>query len=311
MPQEKEFDLINRHFAPLAKTKGALGLLDDAAFYEPAQGRELVLTTDTIVESVHYLPDTPPELVAAKLFGVNISDLAAKGATPKACLLTFAPPKNTSDGWIAAFAGRVGEELKTYGIALLGGDTVASPGHAVFGLTLVGEVAPGAMVTRAGARPGDGVFVTGTVGHGFLGLEDARAGRASPFRTLFEQPRPPLSFALEAAGCFSSAVDVSDGLIQDLGHICRASGCGMRIETAAVPFADPAREDRFPQLTGGDDYQLAFTAAPDDWEALRQMAARKDVALTPIGKVAAGDRPVLLDADGREIPFSGFGFSHF
>ena len=154
MSQKNEFDLIRLYFAPLADDKGALNLQDDAALYIPTPGNELVLTTDTIIEGVHYLPDTPPEKIAAKLFGVNVSDLAAKGAKPKACLINFTPHKNISEAWIAEFTAQVGAALKAYDIKLLGGDTVAAPNQAMFSLTLIGEVASGGMVQRGGAKSG-------------------------------------------------------------------------------------------------------------------------------------------------------------
>jgi thiamine-monophosphate kinase len=278
-----------------------------------------VLTTDTIIEGVHYLPDTPPEKIAAKLFGVNVSDLAAKGGTPKACLINFAPRKNICEAWIAAFAEQVGAALKAYDIKLLGGDTVAAPDQAMFSLTLIGEVASGAMVQRAGAKIGDDIFVTGTIGHGFIGLEDAKAERSSPFRDLFECPQPPLAFALVAASYMSAAVDVSDGLAADLGHICRASVCGMQINLPAIPFADPASKDLLAQLNGGDDYQLAFTAASENHEKLKQLAAEQNIQLSKIGHITEGSEFILLNSDGLALDYSSIGtsqelpsgFSHF
>ena len=319
MSQKNEFDLIRHYFAPLADDKGALNLQDDAALYTPTPGNELVLTTDTIIEGVHYLPDTPPEKIAAKLFGVNVSDLAAKGGTPKACLINFAPRKNIGEAWIAAFAEQVGVALKAYDIKLLGGDTVAAPDQAMFSLTLIGEVASGAMVQRAGAKIGDDIFVTGTVGHGFIGLEDAKAERSSPFRDLFECPQPPLAFALVAASYMSAAVDVSDGLAADLGHICRASVCGMQINLPAIPFADPASKDLLAQLNGGDDYQLAFTAASENHEKLKQLAAEQNIQLSKIGHITEGSDFILLNSDGLALDYSSIGtsqelpsgFSHF
>jgi thiamine-monophosphate kinase len=319
MSQKNEFDLIRHYFAPLADDKGALNLQDDAALYTPTPGNELVLTTDTIIEGVHYLPDTPPEKIAAKLFGVNVSDLAAKGGTPKACLINFAPRKNIGEAWIAAFAEQVGAALKAYDIKLLGGDTVAAPDQAMFSLTLIGEVASGAMVQRAGAKIGDDIFVTGTVGHGFIGLEDAKAERSSPFRDLFECPQPPLAFALVAASYMSAAVDVSDGLAADLGHICRASVCGMQINLPAIPFADPASKDLLAQLNGGDDYQLAFTAASENHEKLKQLAAEQNIQLSKIGHITEGSDFILLNSDGLALDYSSIGtsqelpsgFSHF
>ena len=319
MSQKNEFDLIREYFAPLAKDSGALGLQDDAALYSPTAGHELVLTTDTIIESIHYLPDTQPDKIAAKLFGVNVSDLAAKGATPKACLLNFAPHKNVSEDWIAAFAQQVEVALKTYHIQLLGGDTVAAPDKAMFSLTLMGEVATGGMIQRAGAKIGDDIFVTGTIGHGFIGLEDAKAGRLSPCRDLFEHPQPPLDFALAAAPYMSAAVDVSDGLLADLGHVCDASVCGMQIDMTAIPFADPAYEDLMTQLNGGDDYQLAFTAPSENHGKLKQFAADQSIQLTKIGHIINGSELVLQDSNGATLKILPggtsavlkSGFSHF
>lgn len=319
MSQKNEFDLIRHYFAPLADDKGALNLQDDAALFIPTPGNELVLTTDTIIEGVHYLPDTSPEKIAAKLFGVNVSDLAAKGATPKACLINFAPHKNISEAWIAAFAEQVGAALKAYDIKLLGGDTIAAPNQAMFSLTLIGEVASGGMVQRAGAEIGDDIFVTGTIGHGFIGLEDAKAERSSPFRDLFEYPQPPLAFALVAASYMSAAVDVSDGLAADLGHICKASVCGMQIDLSAIPFADPASKNLLAQLNGGDDYQLAFTAASENHDKLKQLAAEQSIQLSKIGHVTDGSDLILLNSDGLTLDYSSTetsqelpsGFSHF
>lgn len=319
MSQKNEFDLIRHYFAPLADDKGALNLQDDAALFIPTNGNELVLTTDTIIEGVHYLPDTSPEKIAAKLFGVNVSDLAAKGATPKACLINFAPHKNISEAWIAAFAEQVGAALKAYDIKLLGGDTVAAPNQAMFSLTLIGEVASGGMVQRAGAEIGDDIFVTGTIGHGFIGLEDAKAERLSPCRDLFEYPQPPLAFALVAASYISAAVDVSDGLAADLGHICKASVCGMQIDLSAIPFADPASKNLLAQLNGGDDYQLAFTAASENHDKLKQLAAEQNTQLSKIGHVTDGSDLILLNSDGLTLDYSSTetsqelpsGFSHF
>lgn len=319
MSQKNEFDLIRHYFAPLADDKGALNLKDDAALFIPTHGNELVLTTDTIIEGVHYLPDTSPEKIAAKLFGVNVSDLAAKGATPKACLINFAPYKNISEVWIAAFAEQVGAALKAYDIKLLGGDTVAAPNQAMFSLTLIGEVASGGMVQRAGAEIGDDIFVTGTIGHGFIGLEDAKAERSSPCRDLFEYPQPPLAFALVAASYISAAVDVSDGLAADLGHICKASVCGMQIDLSAIPFADPASKNLLAQLNGGDDYQLAFTATSENHDKLKQLAAEQSIQLSRIGNVTDGSDLILLNSEGLTLDYSSTetsqelpsGFSHF
>ncbi|MEC8316270.1 MAG: AIR synthase-related protein, partial [Pseudomonadota bacterium] len=186
-------------------------------------------------------------------------------------------------------------------------------------LTLMGEVATGGMIQRAGAKIGDDIFVTGTIGHGFIGLEDAKAGRLSPCRDLFEHPQPPLDFALAAAPYMSAAVDVSDGLLADLGHVCDASVCGMQIDMTAIPFADPAYEDLMTQLNGGDDYQLAFTAPSENHGKLKQFAADQSIQLTKIGHIINGSELVLQDSNGATLKILPggtsavlkSGFSHF
>src|SRR5271169_1473023 len=164
-----EFDLIARHFRPLAGP-GALDLRDDAALLTPPPGRELVLTVDAMVAGVHFLPDDPPDLIGRKLLRVNLSDLAAKGATPLAYLMTVSAPKGTPDAWFAGFAAGLAQDQAEFGVSLLGGDTTSTPGPLSLSLTILGHVAPGRMVRRTGARAGDGIWVTGTIGDGALGL---------------------------------------------------------------------------------------------------------------------------------------------
>ena len=311
-----EFRLIARHFRPLAGP-GALDLVDDAAVLAPPAGRELVIAADAMVAGVHFLPDDPPELIGRKLLRVNLSDLAAMGAAPIGYLMTVATPAATPDVWFAAFAAGLAADQAEYGIHLLGGDTVATPGPVTLSLTILGHVAPGQAVRRAEAQAGDALWVTGTIGDGALGLRAARGEIADPDAWLagrYRLPRPRIGLAI--SGIAAAAIDVSDGLVQDVGHLCRASGVGAEIAADRVPLS-PAARAAGPAwletcLTGGDDYELAIAVPPEREAALHAAAARAGVAVTRIGAFIAGPpRVAVLDADGTVLPLAREGWSHF
>jgi len=311
-----EFALIARHFRPLAGP-GALDLQDDAAVLTPPPGRELVLTCDAMVEGVHFLPDDPPDLVGRKLLRVNLSDLAAKGATPLGYLMTVSAPRTIDDAWFAGFAAGLAQDQSEYGVTLLGGDTTSTPGPISLSLTIIGHVAPGQAVHRAGARAGDGIWVTGTIGDGALGLAVARGRLADPTGHLlarYRLPQPRVGLAI--AGIASAGMDVSDGLVQDLGHICRASRLAARIDAAAVPLSDPARaagpDWLVTCLTGGDDYELLLAVPPDREAALLKAAQAAGITTTRIGTLCAGQpEVVVLGRDGRPLALAKAGWSHF
>ena len=311
----EEFGLIARHFRPLAGP-GGLDLLDDAALLAPPPGRELVLTVDAMIEGVHFLSDDPPDLVGRKLLRVNLSDLAAKGAAPLGYLMTVSARREMPDAWFASFAAGLYADQRAFGIALLGGDTTSTPGPLSLSLTAIGHVPPGGMVRRAGARPGDGVWVTGTIGDGALGLRAIRGDVADPGGTLADRyrlPRPRLGVAARAH--VRAAMDVSDGLLQDLGHLCRASGIGAQIEAASVPLskaaaaAGPAWFETC--VTGGDDYELLLAVGPEQEEALRSAASANGTSVSRIGQFVAGGGVRMMDAAGRERSFARGGWSHF
>ena len=311
-----EFGLIARHFRPLAG-QGALGLADDVAVIAPPPGRELVLTVDAMVGGVHFLPDDPPALVARKLLRVNLSDLAAKGATPLSYLLTLSAPRNTPDAWFAAFAAGLAQDQAEFGVTLLGGDTTSTPGPVSLSLTIVGHVAAGAAVRRAGAQPGDGIWVTGTIGDGALGLAAARGRLADPTGYLLSRyrlPQPRLGLAI--GGIASAGMDVSDGLVQDLGHLCRAGGLAAEIEVPRLPLSDAARaagpEWLTTCLTGGDDYELLLAVPVARETALQDAARDAGMAVTRIGRFQPGAPGVTVRAeDGAPIPIGTGGWSHF
>lgn len=303
-----EFALIARHFRPLAGD-GALGLSDDAAVFAPPAGRDLVIAADAMVEGVHFLPDDPPETVGRKLLRVNLSDMAAMGATPFGYLMTLSLPR-ADDAWIGAFCAGLAEDQREYGVRLLGGDTTSTRGPAALSLTVLGSVAPGAAVTRSGARPGDAIWVTGTIGDGALGLAVLTGKLVLPephAAFLVGRYRLPQPRLLPITGVVHAAMDVSDGLVQDLGHICRASGCGAEIVAALVPASGAARAagDAWlaRRLTGGDDYELLLAVPPD---------VTPPFPATRIGTFTAGAPEVgVLGPDGLPVALSSGGWSHF
>jgi len=316
-----EFSLIARHFLPLAG-EGALDLSDDAAILDVPPGRQLVLAADAMVAGVHFLPDDPADTIGRKLLRVNLSDLAAMGAAPLGYLMTTAFTKGTDDAWIAGFAAGLAEDQRVFGITALGGDTVATPGPTSLSLTILGTVVPGRAIRRAGARAGDDVWVSGTIGDGALGLrvlrgelDDATGHLARRYRL----PEPRLALGQAVADTVHAGMDVSDGLVQDLGHLCRAARCGAEIDAAAVPLSAAAaalvaRDAALLPiaLTGGDDYELLFAAAPGAATAVQDAARVAGVPVTRIGRMVEGAAEVAVrGADGRALALTRGGWSHF
>jgi len=329
-PQSGEDRLIARYFRPLATEPGALGLLDDAATITPPPGSDVVLKTDAVVAGVHFFPDDPPDMIAKKALRVNLSDLAAKGASPAGFLLSLVLPQALGADWLEAFARGLGEDARAYRCPLMGGDTDRTPGPLTISIAAFGIVPSGTMVRRSGARPGDRVVVTGTIGDAALGLlmrrdpDTATRWRLDPRqrdhlleRYLLPQPRNALAQALRLHA--AAAMDVSDGLAGDLGKLCAVSGVGAEIEVARVPLSDAARKALGSDptlvetaLTGGDDYEVVATVPAGARDALMAAAQAAGVALTEIGVVRA-DRPGahFLDHGGKALMFKKTSFSHF
>ncbi|MBN8889983.1 MAG: thiamine-phosphate kinase [Rhodospirillales bacterium 70-18] len=312
-----EFALIARHFRPLAG-EGALGLGDDAAVLAVPAGRELVIAADAIVAGVHFLPDDPPDLVARKLLRTNLSDLAAMGAAPLGYLTTVSVPKDTPDAWFAGFAAGLAADQAAFGLHLLGGDTTSTPGPVSLSLTILGTVAAGCAVRRAGALAGHGIWVSGTIGDGALGLLAATGRLDDPTGCLagrYRLPRPRLALGLRLHGVAAAAMDVSDGLVQDLGHLCRAGGVAAEIEAACLPLSDAARAAGpallMRCLTGGDDYELLMAVAPENEAALQRAAIETNIAATRIGHFRAGPPHVTVrDPDGAALRIGAGGNDH-
>jgi len=323
-PHLDEFARIARFFAPLAGD-GALGLKDDVALIDGPSGTQYVLKTDAIVEGVHYLPSDPPRAVAQKLLRVNLSDLAAKGASPLGYLLMTALPPARDEAWLDEFSQGLASDQRAYGISLLGGDSVSTPGPATLSVAAIGVVAAGRAVLRSGARAGDLVYVSGTIGDAALGVLAAKgrelgieAAEREFLVDRFRLPRPRLNLGARLVGIASAMMDISDGLVADLGHLCDASGLAAVIEAACVPLSEAARAALARDtallasiLGGGDDYELLFTAPASAEAALQGVARETGVAVTPIGRVEAGSGVRVLDPAGREIALAVKGYEHF
>lgn len=316
-----EFSFIRRHFRRLAG-KDALDLTDDAAVFTPPSGKELVIAADAMVEGVHFLPDDPPDTIGRKLLRTNLSDMAAMGANPFAWLLTLACPKTDSrynDAWFEAFSDGLAEDQALFGVSLLGGDTTSTRGPLVLSLTILGDVSPGQALRRNGAQEGDGLWVTGTIGDGALGLLALQDKVADPTGWLTERyrlPRPRLG--LDLSGIAHAAMDVSDGLVQDTGHLARESGLGARLNVDSVPLSDAARsvvtdDDGLALcLTGGDDYELLLAVPDDQTSALLARCRAQKIAVTRIGEFVRDQAGVqVLRRDGSLFPLRHQGWSHF
>ncbi len=332
-----EDGIIQRYFAPLsASVAGAFGLMDDAATLACPPGQECVVTTDTLIAGVHFLPGDPADDIAAKALGVNLSDLAAKGGDPLVYTLSLALPADVSPRWLERFAAGLSQMQTAHGIALTGGDTTRSPGPLMISITAIGAVPAGKMVRRSGAQPGDRLFVTGTIGDSALGL---RLRRGDPdcadwpldhqarahLLARYARPRPRTGLAAALRAHAHAAMDISDGLILDAMRLCRASGVRAIIRADKVPLSPAAASLAIApewlevMLTGGDDYELLIAAPPEAADALADASARTGTqGLTAIGEVAEApahatrDTPVtILGADGAPLRFARPGYAHF
>lgn len=323
-----EFELIARYFAPIAGRDG-LGLIDDAALLRPARGYELVITADALVAGVHFFPDDPPASIGRKALGVNLSDLAAKGARPDGFVLTLALPKGWTESWLADFAEGLGAMAGEGGCPLIGGDTVSTSGPLTLSITAFGSVPAGRMLLRSSAKPGDIIAVTGTIGDGALGLQAhgpdrpawvgklAEADRAFlADRYLHPQPRTALASALQAHA--SAAMDVSDGLIGDLAKLLAASKVGAEIDLDAVPLSPAARsavmaDPALAELawTGGDDYEILCTVPEREYLSLAAAAEAASLSLARIGRVTTEAGSVRYTEAGRPRTFARGSFAHF
>jgi thiamine-monophosphate kinase len=318
--------LIARYFRPLAHAPGAFGLADDAAILTPPPGHDIVLTTDGVIAGVHFFPDDPPDTIGRKALRINLSDLAAKGAKPAGFLMSIALPASIDETWLADFAAGLGEDAQLYRCPLLGGDTDRTPGPISVSITAFGSLPRGRMVRRSTAKPGDCVLVTGTIGDAALHVLLKRLGEQrlplsdnvrDDLRQRYLLPRPRNALAEAVLQHASAAMDVSDGLAGDLAKLCRASSVAAEIDVARVPVSDEARAVLAADptlietvLTGGDDYEILLTIAPEQLASFVGAAERAGVAVTEIGRVTAGEGARFV-RDGQPLTFARPAYSHF
>jgi thiamine-monophosphate kinase len=328
MTRPSEDDLIARWFAPIAGP-GGLGLRDDAAVITPPEGHDLVITVDGLVAGIHFFPEDPPASIAVKALGVNLSDLAAKGAVPLGFVLTLALPRDWTGEWVEAFAGGLGAMAERCACPLLGGDTVKTTGPLSLSITAFGAVPSGRMVKRFTAQPGDALFVSGTIGDSALGLQLRLAPDAEWARTLTQQqghfladrylhPQPRLALHKALLEHASAAMDVSDGLVGDLRKMMRASGTGAKIDLEAVPISPASRAAIMADATlsevawtGGDDYEVLCAVPPALAGGFAAEAKQAGIPVTCIGAVTGSDDGTRFWLNGAEQTLARGSYSHF
>ncbi|QTN22731.1 thiamine-phosphate kinase [Rhizobacter sp. AJA081-3] len=313
-----EFDLIGKYFTREVR-RATLGIGDDCALLAPLAGMQIAVSSDMLVEGRHFLSTVAPERLGHKALAVNLSDLAACGAQPLGFTLALALPR-ADEVFLEGFARGLFALAEAQGIELVGGDTTQGPLNIC--ITAMGEVPPGQALLRSGARAGDDLYVSGTVGDARLALEVFRgqlaldAAAFESVRAAMEQPQPRVALGLALRGIATSAIDVSDGLLGDLGHVLRRSGVGAIVDVDAVPRSvvlavQSLAWQRECTLAGGDDYELIFTAAPASADAVQAAARLAGVAATRIGRIEAGAALRLVDAAGRPVPHTFGSFDHF
>ena len=325
-----EFDLIARYFTrpPRADGPVRLGVGDDCALLSVTPGQELAVSTDMLVEGRHFFPDVDPFSLGHKALAVNLSDLAACGATPAAFTLALALP-TVDEAWLAEFARGLLTLADAHACELIGGDTTQGPLNLC--ITVLGEVPAGLALLRSGAKAGDEVYVSGTLGDARLALLALQGQLRLPddalalARQRLEQPTPRVALGLALRGVASSAIDLSDGLVGDLGHILKASGCGATLNTqalsqllhmgssasAAPTLALSSDQALTAVLNGGDDYELLFTAPATSREAVMQAALKSATRVTRIGQMDAQHGLRLVDAQGKPVTGEFASFNHF
>jgi thiamine-monophosphate kinase len=305
-----EFELIRRYFSRPSR-RALLGVGDDCALLRPNAGLDLAVTTDMLVEGRHFRPDAEPRALGHKALAVNLSDLAAMGATPRWATLALALPAAEA-AWLEAFSAGFYQLAERYGVELIGGDTTRGE-QRVISITAIGEVPPGMALERSRARLGDDVWISGELGGAALGLVHPEIAEAAK-RLHWPEPRVELGERLR--GLARAAIDISDGLAGDLGHVAERSQVAAIVQYERIPRPRVFENMRAPELerdcvlSGGDDYELAFTAPRAQRHEIESLAAELDVALTQIGTIEAGSGVRILDAQGKPIAHRG-GFDHF
>lgn len=311
-----EFNLIRRHFTR-ATPNALLGVGDDAALLPVTAGQMLAVSTDMLVSGTHFFPDADPYLLGHKTLAVNLSDLAAMGARPRWATLALSLPQQDAS-WLEQFSAGFFALAEQHGVELIGGDTTRGPLNLC--VTIMGEVPPAAALRRDGAQAGDDIWVSGRLGEAALALAHLQghlALEAADFAdcaTRLHQPQPRVALGLALRGVASSAIDISDGLLADLGHILECSSVAAELQFAAIPQRRLTLCGSLPErsvLAGGDDYELCFTAAPGRRADIAELAVRLDVPLARIGQLVPGRGCVVRDGQGNQMKMETTGYDHF
>ncbi|MAZ98113.1 MAG: thiamine-phosphate kinase [Rhodospirillaceae bacterium] len=323
-----EFDRIKKYFKPLASAeRGSLDLLDDAAVLPIGSDSELVISTDALVEGIHYVGDEDASLIAQKSLRTNLSDMAAMGAAPWAYTLSLIldPLKKCSaDQWLDSFVAGLQIDQNKYDVRLIGGDSVVGAGPTVISITIIGKLNNKGPLVRSGALQNDDIYVSGTIGDSAAGLQVIKG--SLDFLDFSDQiylknryylPQPRVALGLALVGLASAAMDVSDGLIQDMGHLCSASGLAAVINWPNVPLSPPVitlLESKSISISaiinGGDDYELLFTAPSILRPDIEELSKKTEVSLTRIGYMTEGADVLLMDKENQLISLAGAGFKH-
>lgn len=324
--QTGEFETIDRYFAPLTKGfEGAQGLANDTANLTISDGYDAVVTLDTMVAGVHFLPNDPADTIARKLLRVNLSDLASSGAVPKTYFLSLSLPSEISNEWIACFTDGLAADQKIFDVTLGGGDTTSTPGPLSLSLTAIGEAPRDKTIVRSGASAGEDIYVSGTIGDAALALAiietegpEQALKMAPALVSRYRIPEPRVLLGPRIRDLATACIDISDGLIADIGHICRASAVGAEITASNVPLSDEGQRilSQHPDwserpFTGGDDYELLFTVCPEDTDKVSALSGELKLPLTRIGRIISGDSPKLLADSGEAISLAKTGWRHF
>ncbi len=307
-----EFSFISQYMRPLTMGyKGALQLQDDIAIFPKDKTTDYIVTLDTIVEGVHFLSSATPQQIAAKLLGSNLSDIASCGGTPRFYMLTGNLPKGMGHEWLRLFSTEAAKIQKQYGLILLGGDTVRAEGKKFFSATVIGEVPKGKALLRSKAEVGDDIYVSGCIGEAWLGLQilqgKIKHKRSKYYIGKHYAPTPQIELGRQLTSLATACTDVSDGLLKDLSNICNTSNVSAVLDAENIPLALKEPKYLIPQITGGDDYQLVFTAKP------RHAAKIRKLKCTRIGKIVANsknDKIMVLNRQGKNIKIKRLGYEH-
>ena len=319
----KEFEMIRDYFKPLTMDRAEAGaLLDDAAILDIPEGFDLVMSSDTLNGGVHFLADEDPAHIAHKCLRVNLSDMAAMGAKPYCYQLNLAFSNMPDAPWAKRFAETLLADQKEFGIFCSGGDTTVIEGPLLISMTVTGLVPKGQAVKRSGAKVGDLVVVSGTIGDPYIGVQSllglVELENAEYFHDACHKPMPRTPISLPVCQHANACIDISDGLIADLSHVCHASGVGAKLQADKVPISDEACAlvdagvfDVRNLLTGGDDYELGMAIAPSEFEAFEAAAKERGVDVHVIGEFVDGDLLEVFDKNGNELEFDRKGWTHF